>query len=38
MFIANVCDWDAIDYFITDDLPADAIAQLNERGVQVVIA
>ena len=38
MFIANVCDWDAIDYFVTDALPQTAIDQLSERGVKVIIA
>lgn len=38
MFIANVCDWDSIDYFITDSLPPEAIEQLSARGVKVVIA
>lgn len=37
MFIANVCDWDAIDYFITNDLPSEAIQRLAERGVKVIL-
>jgi len=37
MFIANVCDWDAIDYFITNDLPPEATRRLAERGVKVIL-
>lgn len=38
MFIANVCDWDAIDIFITDSLPEDARVMLEGRGVEVLLA
>ncbi|MFA7126764.1 MAG: DeoR/GlpR family DNA-binding transcription regulator [Bacilli bacterium] len=38
MFIANVCGWDAIDYFITDALSLAHSARLAEKGVKVIIA
>ena len=38
MFIANVCNWDAIDYLITDYLSDANKAILSERGVTTVIA
>jgi DeoR/GlpR family transcriptional regulator of sugar metabolism len=37
MFMAKICDWDAIDYFFTDELDEDAQAKLTEKGVKVII-
>ncbi|MGD8113909.1 MAG: hypothetical protein ACQEWA_03390, partial [Sphaerochaetaceae bacterium] len=36
MFIAHVCDWDDIDYFITDSLGEQERKLLEERGVRVI--
>lgn len=33
---AKICDWDKIDYFITDYAPDDLIDELNNRGVHVI--
>ncbi|QQO11153.1 DeoR/GlpR family DNA-binding transcription regulator [Breznakiella homolactica] len=38
MFMANVCGWDSIDYFITDALTEEDIVQIAEYGVQTIIA
>lgn len=38
MFIANICDWDSIDYLITDNLPREAKERLEEKGVKVLLA
>ncbi len=36
MFIAHVCNWDDIDYFITDSLGEQERKLLEERGVRVI--
>lgn len=33
---AKICDWDRIDYFMTDSAPTDLIQGLEARGVTVV--
>ncbi len=38
MFIAHVCDWSEIDYFITDSLEEEDKKRLEEKGVHVIIA
>jgi DeoR/GlpR family transcriptional regulator of sugar metabolism len=38
MFMANICGWDAIDYFITDAMDAEDQARLTGMGVKVIIA
>ncbi|NCB03779.1 MAG: DeoR/GlpR transcriptional regulator [Spirochaetia bacterium] len=38
MFIAHVCNWQEIDYFITDFLEDEQRIKLEALGVQVIIA
>jgi DeoR/GlpR family transcriptional regulator of sugar metabolism len=38
MFMANICGWDAVDYFITDALDPRDRARLTGMGVEVIIA
>jgi DeoR/GlpR family transcriptional regulator of sugar metabolism len=38
MFLANICGWDSIDYFITDGLREDDRRRLAEWGVNTIIA
>ena len=38
MFLAHVCGWDSIDYFITDYLEDADLTRLSEQGVKVVIS
>lgn len=38
MFIAHICGWDSIDYFITDHLDKRDNAILAEQGVKVIIS
>jgi len=38
MFIAHVCDWKDIDYFITDALEDEQKQRLEQQGVTVIIA
>lgn len=38
MFMANICGWDAIDYFVTDALDPGDQARLAKMGVKVIIA
>ena len=38
MFIAHVCDWNDIDYFITDALEDEQRQRLEQQGVTVIIA
>ena len=33
---AKICDWDKVDYFITDDAPEEIILELEARGVSVI--
>lgn len=37
MFMANVCAWEDIDYFITDSINDADKARLEDRGVTVII-
>ena len=38
MFLAHVCGWDSIDYFITDHLEDADMTRLSEQGVKVIIS
>ncbi len=38
MFIAHVCDWEKIDYFITDSMSEENKRILEQRGVSIIIA
>jgi DeoR/GlpR family transcriptional regulator of sugar metabolism len=38
MFMAKICDWNAIDYFFTDELDKKAQTALAEKDVKVIIA
>jgi hypothetical protein len=38
MFMANICGWDAIDYFITNTLAPEDHSRLTAMGVKVIIA
>jgi DeoR family fructose operon transcriptional repressor len=37
MFIANICDWEDVDCFITDALPQPQRAILARKGVEVIL-
>ena len=38
MFLAHICGWDSIDYFITDHLEEADRTRLAEQGVSVIIS
>jgi DeoR/GlpR family transcriptional regulator of sugar metabolism len=37
MYMANICGWNDIDYFITDNLEVDDIERLSQKGVKVML-